>query len=124
MPRAIEVIALRIAQTRQAESRQDVVEYQAMQIVDGSPAELAPAHPIHGRLVTVAPGQRKRAAISGYVLLVRHCRGFTDDATVPVDDGAEDVEENRARFQSNAKPICATGAKVLRCNAHGPKRCN
>jgi len=88
VPHAVEVLALGLAQMREAKARQQAVEDEAVQVVNARPAQFTAAHALHGGLVAVAPGEGESVGVH---LRVERLH-LAHDAAVPVHHGTEDVE--------------------------------
>src|SRR5581483_2181461 len=92
VPGAIELCPLCFAEAGEAVLRQELVEDHAVEIVDARPREIAAAHALHRRLISRAPVVGEARPIGGDALLATEPLELADDAAAPIDDGAENVE--------------------------------
>ncbi len=95
MPDAIELGDLRFLEAFDVKFFQQIVEDHAMQNIDGRPRQLTRAYPMHGRLITVAPGVGEFRRIHIPAFALRQRAHFANDAAAIVDHGAEDIERQR-----------------------------
>src|SRR5262249_46260726 len=93
VPGAIEMSLLLLAQAGNAILHEKLVEDHAMEIVDARPRQRTAAHALHRRLVSAAPVVGKARPIGAEALLPPHRLELANDAAAPIDDGAEDIED-------------------------------
>jgi hypothetical protein len=91
VPDAVEIGGRRFIQHDAARGQQPVQDA-PVQPVDVRPRQRTAAHLLHRRRVAGAPGECKFTTVHRQA---QACH-FGGDAAVPVDDGAEDVEAQRA----------------------------
>ena len=98
-----------------------------MKLIETAPGYCTAADPIHGRAIRSAPRVGKGVPIEAHAMRAADATRLARDAAVPVDDRAENVEQERTRQSTDGgaalqkvNRICMTGAKVRRCAAHGP----
>ena len=93
MPDPVQMLALGLTQVTQAKARQQLVQYQTVQVVDQRPSQLTRHHAAHGWLVAGPPGQREGIAVDpGVQRLHLVCH-----AAVPVDHRAKDIKGQHPR---------------------------
>ena len=95
MPRAVERVFFRLAQRCEAELDEDLVERHPVQRVELRPRQLARPHAVHARSVARAPRVGEFRAVDRDVLPLRELLHLGGHGAPPVDDGAEDVEDER-----------------------------
>ena len=66
-----------------------------MQHVELAERNTAAAHFVHGALVLAAPGIREGEPVELITLRLQHRLGLARNRGAPIDQGAEDVEEQR-----------------------------
>ncbi len=94
MPDAVEIVDHRLGQ-RDAVLRQQAIEDAAVQAVDGGPRQFAAAHLVHGLRVAGPPGIGEGRPVDREAVARGQRLAFAHDRRTPVDDGAEDVEDQR-----------------------------
>src|SRR5437867_3381277 len=96
MPCAIQMVDLVRGQPTDAELAEQSLEAHPVEIVELRPRKRTRAHALHHRLIERAPGVRELRPVDTEAPGLAERFAFADDAAPPVDDGAEDVERERA----------------------------
>src|SRR5262249_17351501 len=97
MPRKIKPPLVVVAQSRDAETRQDPFEIVEVQHVEFAKRDASSPHLLHGRLIFVAPGVCEREPVKCIAECPEDQLSFTRDAGAPIDECAEYVKERRFR---------------------------
>src|SRR5690606_16597949 len=92
MPDVVEMIPVLLRQTPQAEIREDLVEDDPVQLIDGEPGELPVPHPVHRRAISPSPGIRKPRPVDIRAPRTGEELAFANDRAAPIDHRPEDVE--------------------------------
>src|SRR5439155_10017484 len=121
MPNAIELGHFASGKP-QTEASQQGNEVRPMKLIEARPGYRAAPHLIHRRAIPRAPSVGKSIPVDAHAMVASDAPHLARDAAVPVDDGPENVEQERARSRAhggvaalqNVNRICMTVAKVRR----------
>jgi hypothetical protein len=105
VPDPVKVILLFFGQGLDAELAEQLLERDAVEVVELRPGELAVAHPVHRGRVPAPPGVGEGRPFHVEVLVSAEFLALPDDGRAPVQDRAEHVEDER--FWSGRHPILA-----------------
>src|SRR5262245_21332141 len=93
VPGAVQLVGLGLAEALDAELDDELVEAQAVQVIQLRPRDLIDPHLRHGRLVERAPAIGERRPVhAGDALALLERLAFADEAGPPVDHRAEHIE--------------------------------
>ena len=93
MPRQIELAALLFGERSDMKARQDQLEIAPVQYVELAERYAAGAHLVHGALIFAAPGVGESGPIKRKTKRFQQCFCLARDRGAPIDQGAEDIEE-------------------------------
>ena len=95
VPGEVESAAFFVAQRAEPEARQDAIEVAPVQHVELAEPDAAGAHLFHGALIFVAPGIRQGRPVERIAARLEHRLGLARNPAAPIDQRAEDVEQQR-----------------------------
>src|SRR3954471_11082229 len=102
MPRAIEMVDVRLAEPGDAIAADQLHQALAVQDIEDRERPPARTHLVHRRLVELAPLRRELDRIDAFdALRLRKGADLAADAGPPVDHGAEDVEQAGANVHQS-----------------------
>ena len=93
MPGQIEILQRVLCNARNVETRHDEIEIAPVQQVELAERNVPVAHLIHRALVLAAPGVRKGEPVDRDAERLEDLLGLARNAGAPIDQGAEDIEE-------------------------------
>ena len=94
-----------------AKLRQDALEVAPVQQVELREGQAAAPYLLHGGLVLPAPGVREGSPVEPVAERRQHALALPRDPCAPVDEGAEDVEEEGAGLVAHAPKLRGRGFK-------------
>ena len=96
MPGPIQLIDLGFGQPVYAEPGEDFIQDEPVQLIDAHPRQFGAPHAVHRGPVTGAPSIGECGPVHLQPLARRQRPAFADEATTPVHDRAENIEQQCA----------------------------